>query len=97
MIAGEEGVGIVPLIPLMAVLVMAAGYFTCVHLGREATLRVLTQHVHEVAQRILGLAEFRFYAIADGIKNSLFGPSHPFPPPEPPPQSPNLSLFPLGP
>jgi len=81
----------------MAVLVMAAAYFTCVHLGREAKLRVLTQHVYKAAERIFGIAEFRFYAIADGIKNSLFGRSRGVQAPEPPPQPQNLPLFPLGP
>ena len=56
----------------MALLVMAAAHFTCVHLGREAKLCVLTQHVYEAAQRIFGIAESRSYAIADGIKNCLF-------------------------
>ena len=81
----------------MAVLVMAAAYFTCVHLGSRAKLRILTQHVYKAAQRIFGVAEFRFYAIADGIKNVLYGRSRAPTAPEPPPPSPNLALFPLGP
>ena len=63
----------------------------------DAKLRVLTQHVYKAAQRIFGIAEFRFYAIADGIKNSLFGRSRRIQAPESPPQSHNLPLFPMGP
>jgi hypothetical protein len=81
----------------MAVMVMAVAYFTCVHLARGAKLRILTHHVYEAAQRIFGISEFRFYAIADGIKNALFGRSGGIKAPEPPPPSPNLSLFPMGP
>jgi hypothetical protein len=81
----------------MAVLVMAAAYFTCVHLGSRAKLRILTCHVYRAAQRIFGIADFRFYAIADGIRQALYGRSGPSRPPEPPPPPQNLSLFPLGP
>ena len=81
----------------MAVLVMAAAYFTCVYLGSRAKLRILTCHVYEAAQRIFGIADFRFYAIADGIRQALYGRSGAPKAPEPPPQPQNLSLFPLGP
>jgi hypothetical protein len=81
----------------MAVLVMAASYFACVHLGSRAKLRVLTCHVYEAAQRIFGVAEFRFYAVADGIRQALYGRSGPSKAPKPPPPPQNLSLFPLGP
>jgi hypothetical protein len=81
----------------MAVLVMAAAYFTCVHLGSRAKLRILTCHVYEAAQRIFGIADFRFYAIADGIRQALYGRSGPLEAPTPPPAPQNLSLFPLGP
>jgi hypothetical protein len=81
----------------MAVLVMAAAYFACVHLGSRAKLRILTCHVYEAAQRVFGIAEFRFYAIADGIRQALYGRSGPPKAPKPPPLPQNLSLFPLGP
>ena len=81
----------------MAVLVMAAAYFTCVYLGSKAKLRILTCHVYEAAQRIFGIADFRFYAIADGIRQALYGRSGASRAPEPPPTPQNLSLFPLGP
>lgn len=81
----------------MAVLVMAAAYFTCVHLGSRAKLRILTRHVYEAAQRIYGIAAFRFYAIADGIRHVLYGRTAPVRAPAPPPPDPNFALFPLGP
>lgn len=81
----------------MAVLVMAVAFFTCVHLGSRAKLRILTQHVYDAAQRIFGIADFRFYAIADGIRHVLYGRSGPVKARNPPPPSPNLLLFPLGP
>jgi hypothetical protein len=78
----------------MAVLVMAAAYFTCVYLGREAKLRVLAAHAFQASKRIFGMAAFRFYAVADGIQHALFGRTRPVRPSKPPPPSPNLSLFP---
>lgn len=81
----------------MATLVMAAAYFTCMWLGRRTKLRVLHQHVLEVSQRIYGIPEFRFYAIADGIKELLFGRPGRLSTPDPPKPSPELTLFPMGP
>ena len=52
----------------MATLVMAAAYFACVHLGETVKLTILLQHIYKAAKRIYGVPEFRFYAIADGIK-----------------------------
>lgn len=80
----------------MAVLVMAVAYFACVYLGRETKLRILVAHVYEAAKRIFGLAEFRFYAVADGIQNVLFGRSGAVRAPPPPPPTANLSLFPTS-
>ena len=55
-----------------AVLVMAVAYFACVYLGRSIKLEILVQHIQRAAKRIYGIAEFRFYAVADGIKQVLF-------------------------
>lgn len=57
----------------MAVLVMAVAYFACVYLGKLAKLKILLQHIYQAAKRIYGIPEFRFYAIADGVKQVLFG------------------------
>ena len=57
----------------MAVLVMAVAYFACVYLGKSIKLRILVQHIQQAAKRIYGIPEFRFYALADGIKQVLFG------------------------
>jgi hypothetical protein len=78
----------------MAVLVMAVAYFACVHLGRESRLRILAAHALEASKRIFGIAGFRFYALADGIQNVLYGRSRGVRPPPPPPPTPNLCLFP---
>ena len=57
----------------MAVLVMAVAYFACVYLGKSIKLKILVQHIEQAAKRIYGIPEFRFYALADGIKQVLFG------------------------
>lgn len=57
----------------MAALVMATAYFACVHLGKAVKLQILVQHIQQAAKRIYGIPEFRFYALADGIKQILFG------------------------
>ena len=57
----------------MMVLVMAAMYFACVWLGEGLRLRVLVAHVLKAVQRIFGISDFRYYAIADGIKEIFAG------------------------
>lgn len=57
----------------MMALVMAVAYFTMAYLGLRTKLRVLAGHVLRAARRIFGIPEFRFYALADGIKEHLFG------------------------
>ena len=56
----------------MVVLVLAAAYFASVYLGKHTKLRLLAQHVLRCAKRIYGVPEFRYYALADGIKQLLF-------------------------
>lgn len=81
----------------MAALVMAAAYFACVFLGRRAKLRILVHNIYRVARRIYGVPEFRFYAIADGIKELLFArPGLPRTPLERIPEA-QISLLPQGP
>jgi len=43
---------------------MAMAHFTCVHLGRQARLRIPTQHVHDAANRTSGIAESRLFPMA---------------------------------
>jgi hypothetical protein len=57
----------------MMALVMAAAYFTMAYLSLRTKLRVLTGHVIQAARRLFGVPDFRFYALADGIKTHLFG------------------------
>lgn len=81
----------------MATLVMAVAYFACVYLGKVAKLKILLQHIYQAAKRIYRIPEFRFYAIADGVKQVLFG-SHSGigrPPPAPLPIGETL-LLPLA-
>jgi hypothetical protein len=57
----------------MMALVQAAAYFAMVYLNLRTKLRVLTGHVLLAARRVFGIPDFRFYALADGIKAHLFG------------------------
>jgi hypothetical protein len=60
------------LLRIMAALVMAAACSACVFLGRKTTLRILVHNIDRVARRIYSVPAFRFYAVADGIKELLF-------------------------
>ncbi len=55
----------------MAALVLAACFFAAVHLGQKPKLQILTLHAITAAQRIFGIPDFHYYAIADGIKEIL--------------------------
>ena len=57
----------------MMALVLAVTYFTMVYLGLKTKLRVLSRHVLKAARRLFGIPDFRFYALADGIRELLFG------------------------
>lgn len=74
---------------------MAVAYFTCVHLGKSIKLNILVQHVQKAAKRIYGTAEFRYYALADGIKQVLFGRQSGIERPPPDPWSERTLLLPL--
>jgi len=54
-------------------LVLAVAYFTMVYLGIKTKLRVLARHILRAARRLFGIPDFRFYALADGIRELLFG------------------------
>lgn len=55
----------------MAALVLAASFFTAVHVGYKPKLQILALHALNAAQRIFGIPDFRYYALADGIKEIL--------------------------
>ena len=53
----------------MAVLVLCASYFAAVWLGTRTKLNILAMHAMNAAKRIFGIPDFRYYALADGIRN----------------------------
>ena len=81
----------------MAVLVLAASYFAAVWLGTTSKLNILALHAMTAAKRLFGIPDFRYYALADGIK-AIFkrvgkGPLYPRGHESPP--TPQLSLWPI--
>ncbi|PIE59993.1 MAG: hypothetical protein CSA32_01245 [Desulfobulbus propionicus] len=52
----------------MAVLVFAASFFAAVWLGTNTKLHILATHATIAAKRLFGIPDFRYYAIADGMK-----------------------------
>lgn len=57
----------------MMALILAVSYFTMAYLGIKTKLRILARHVLKAARRLFGIPDFRFYALADGIRELLFG------------------------
>jgi len=55
----------------MMVLVLAVAYFASVYVGRKLKLRVISSILTRISKRIFGIPDFRYYAIADGIKELL--------------------------
>ena len=75
----------------LVVLVTAAAYFAATFLGQKMKLRLLCEKLLIISQRFFGIPPFRFYALADGIKNVL---SRTSPDPlESPPPSQQLDLL----
>ena len=60
-----------PRLQNMMALVLAVSYFAVVYLGIKTKLRVLARHVLRAARRLFGIPDFRFYALADGIRELL--------------------------
>jgi hypothetical protein len=52
----------------MVTLVNAVAFFTTVILGTRLKLDILATHLVKAAKRVFGVPDFRFYALADGIK-----------------------------
>lgn len=75
----------------VVVLVTAAMFFAAVVLGTKAKLEILASHVYKAARRLFGIPDFRYYALADGIKEILLR----FPRKASPPKEPSgqLALF----
>src|SRR5258708_8244316 len=75
----------------LVVLVTAAAYFAATFLGQKMKLRILCEKLLIISQRFFGIPPFRFYALADGIKNILFPAS--LDPPAPLPPRPQFALL----
>ena len=57
----------------LVVLVTAAAYFAATYLGQQMKLRILTEKLLVISQRFFCIPPFRFYALADGIRQLLSG------------------------
>lgn len=57
----------------MMAMALLAMFFAMVHLGRQTKLAILCHHALKAAKRLFGIPDFRFYAIADGIREILAG------------------------
>lgn len=79
----------------MAAFVLAAAFFTAVRIGYKPKLQILALHALNAAQRIFGIPDFRYYALADGIKAILTRSGHGILPQKPNQvgPSPQLSLL----
>ena len=55
----------------LVTLLLAVTYFTAVRVGMEARMKILALHALDAAKRLFGIPAFRYYALADGIKDIL--------------------------
>jgi hypothetical protein len=55
----------------MAAMLLAVIYFAARYLGTASKLKVLTLSVLKEARRLFGVPDFRYYAMADGIRKLL--------------------------
>ena len=74
----------------LVILVTAAAYFAATFLGQQMKLRILCEKLLIISQRFFGIPPFRFYALADGIRQILS--QAVLTPPESPPASLQLEL-----
>ncbi len=74
-------------------LVLAVTYFAACVLDHDSRLRVMAGYVEKAAKRVFGVPDFKYYALADGLR-SIFT-RHPGPPtrPKPSPPDPQLTFF----
>jgi hypothetical protein len=66
----------------LVLLMTAAAYFATAFLGQKLKLKILCEKLLIISQRFFGIPPFRFYALADGIRNILSR-SSPSPPEDP--------------
>ena len=52
----------------MMAMALLAMCFSMVHLGQQTKLAILCHHALKAAKRLFGIPDFRFHAIADGIR-----------------------------
>lgn len=76
----------------LVLLMTAAAYFATTFLGQKLKLKILCEKLLIISQRFFGIPPFRFYALADGIRNVLSR-SSPLPPVNPPPDTGQLELL----
>ena len=57
----------------MMAMALLAMFFAMVQLGQQTKLAILCHHALKASKRLFGIPDFRFYAIADGIREILFG------------------------
>lgn len=76
----------------LVLLMTAAAYFAAAFLGQKLKLKILCEKLLIISQPFFGIPPFRFYALADGIRNLLSG-SSPSPPATDPPPSWQLQLL----
>lgn len=62
----------------MMAMALCAMYFAAVHLGDSIKLGAVAHHALREAKRLFGIPDFRYYALADGIKALLEGFKRPF-------------------
>lgn len=62
----------------MMVLALCAMYFAAVCIGEGVRLGVLAHYAYTEAKRFFGIPDFRYYALADGLRKLLGGSTRPF-------------------
>ncbi len=55
----------------LVALLLAVMHFTAVRLGMEAKMKILALHALDATKRLFGIPNFRYYALADGMKDIL--------------------------
>jgi hypothetical protein len=55
----------------MMAMALLAMYFSMVYLGQQTKLAILCHHALAAGKRLFGIPDFRYYAIADGIRTIL--------------------------